>query len=88
MFICLQKHFSRAASCGHTILQAGPAPMTHASKLKGPVKMDLQNHTHCIHNRFSINQGEKYVDFRVRKTLFLPNQSTGFLFSLRVSFTL
>lgn len=87
MFICLQKHFSRAASCGHTIIRVVPASMSHTSKLKGPMKMDLQNHTHCFHNRFSINHREKYVDFQVRKTLFLPNQSTGFLFILTVPFT-
>lgn len=80
MFICLQKHFSRAASCGHTITQVVPAPMSHASKLKGPMKTDLQNH--CFHNHFSINRGEKHADFWVYKTLFLPNQSTGFFFFL------
>lgn len=85
MFICLQKHFSRAASCGHTTIQAVPAPMSHASKLKGPMKMDLQNHTHCFHNWFSINHREKHIDFHVRKSLFSPNQRTGFLFSLAVS---
>lgn len=68
MFICLQKHFSRAASCGHTIIQGVPALMTHASKLKGSMKTDLQNHTHFFHNNFYVNYREKYVDFQVYKT--------------------
>lgn len=68
MFICLQKHFSRAASCGHTIIQGVPAPMTHASKLKGSMKTDLQNHTHFFHNNFYVNYREKYVEFWVYKT--------------------
>lgn len=87
MFICLQKHFSRAASCGHTIIQGVPAPMTHASKLKGSMKTDLQNHTHFFHNHFPVNYREKYVDFWVYKTWFLPNQCTELLFSLKASFT-
>lgn len=50
MFICLQKHFSRAASCGHTSIQGVPAPMTHASKLEGSMKMDLQTHLQKSHS--------------------------------------
>lgn len=86
MFICLQKHFSRAASCGHTIIQVVPAPMSHPSKLKGPMEMDLQNHAHCFHNHFSINHREKYVDFWVYKTLVLTIESTEVLFSFSFSF--
>lgn len=72
MFICLQRHFSRAASCGHTIIRVVPAAMSHASKLKGPTKTDLQDHTHCFPNRFSLNHREKYFGVWVYKALFLP----------------
>lgn len=88
MFICLQKHFSRAASCGHTTIQAASAPMSHLSKLKGPMKMALQNHAHCFHNRFSVNHREKHVDFWGYKALFSPVKSAAFLFfPLTLSFT-
>lgn len=79
VFICLQKHFSRAASCGHATIQAAPAPLSHLSKLKGSMKKDLQNHAHCFHNRFSVNHREKHVDFWDYKALFSPVESATFL---------
>lgn len=80
VFICLQKHFSRAASCGHATIQAAPAPLSHLSKLKGSMKKDLQNHAHCFHNRFSVNHREKHVVFWDYKALFSPVESATFLF--------